>query len=154
MSWQREYTTVVPGLTREEVWNVWADVNNWHLWDTDLDYAKLDGPFAAGSQFTLKPKGGPRVRIDFDRVEPLSAYVDLTHFPLARMWGIHEMRATEHGLALRCCIRIEGPLSFLWRKIVAEGVAKGLQKQTRQMVAYIHAQRQDAHAQDHREARA
>ncbi|MEP6730457.1 MAG: SRPBCC family protein [bacterium] len=154
MSWQREYTTIVPGITREEVWNAWQDVNNWHRWDTDLDYARLDGPFATGSRFTLKPKGGPRVQIEFERVEPLNAYVDLTHFPLARMWGIHEMHDTSDGLALRCCIRIEGPLSFLWRKIVAEGVVNGLEKQTRQLVAYIHARREHAIAPDRQEARA
>lgn len=147
MTWEREYTVVVPGVRREDVWNAWRDVNNWHLWDTDLEYARLDGSFATGEQFTLKPRGGPCVRITFEAVKHLTSYTDLTHFPFARMWGIHEMRETAEGLVLRCCIRVEGPLSFLWRKLVAEGVVNGLELQTRQLIAY--AREQGRHAEAH-----
>ncbi|MEP6619307.1 MAG: SRPBCC family protein [bacterium] len=146
MTWEREYTVVVPDVTRAEIWNAWRDVNGWHRWDTDIEYARMDGPFEAGQQFTLKPKGGPRVQITFERVEPMVAYTDFTRFPLARMWGIHEMHETERGLELRCCIRVTGPLSFLWRKLVAEGVVNGLEQQTRQLIAYVHERRQHAHA--------
>lgn len=148
-TWERKYTVVVPGLSRADVWNAWRDVNNWHRWDTDLEYARLDGSFAAGQQFTLKPNGGPRVRITLEAVEHLTSYTDLTHFPLARMWGVHEMSETTTGLELRCCIRVQGPLSFLWRKLVAEGVANGLEKQTRQLIAYV--REQERHAETHQQ---
>jgi len=71
----------------------------------------------------LKPKGGPKVNIRFLRAEALKGYTDLTPFPLARMYGIHDMEETQDGLRLRITIRIEGPLSWLWKKIVAEKVA-------------------------------
>jgi hypothetical protein len=35
--------------TREQIWELWADVPNRTMWDRDLEYAKLDGPFRTGS---------------------------------------------------------------------------------------------------------
>lgn len=141
MSWEKDYKVVVNGFTKEEVWSVWSDVNNWHKWDTDIDMAQLKGPFAAGSKFILKPKGGPKVNLEFVEITPLTSYTDFTRFPLAKMYGIHNMIETAEGLELHCKIKLEGPLSFVWQKIVAEGIVKGLDKQTHQMLDYIKAQR-------------
>lgn len=58
MSWVKTYTFAVKDIKPHQIWQVWADVNNWHLWDTDIEYAHLDGPFAKDSAFSLKPKGG------------------------------------------------------------------------------------------------
>src|SRR5215208_3121548 len=40
--------------TREQVWELWADVPNRTRWDTDLEYAKLDEPFQTGSTGEVK----------------------------------------------------------------------------------------------------
>ncbi|CAN5272005.1 hypothetical protein BH09GEM1_BH09GEM1_32810 [soil metagenome] len=141
MSWESEYVTIVPDVTREEIWTAWADVDSWNRWDLDLEFTTLEGAFAKGTWFVLRPKGGPKVRIQLTEVVPLEGYTDLTRFPGARMWGIHTMRDTDRGLALRTCIRVEGPLGFIWRKIVAEGVANGMAKQTNALVNYVQAQR-------------
>ena len=41
--------------TREQVWELWADVPNRTRWDADLEYARLDGPFQTGSTGGPKP---------------------------------------------------------------------------------------------------
>ena len=148
MSWQSEYVAVVQDVSREEIWSAWADVDNWNKWDLDLEFTKLEGDFARGSWFTLRPKGGPTVRIQFAEVVPLERYTDLTRFPGARMWGIHDVRDTDQGVELRICVRVEGPLGFIWRKIVGDGVARGMAIQTQALVRYAHAQRSSdlAHA--------
>ena len=82
----------------------------------------------------LKPKGGPKVNIEITSVESNKAFADLTRFPLAKMRGLHEF--VDHGdeLEIRTTMSIEGPLSFVWRKLVAEGVANGLEAQTESLV--------------------
>jgi hypothetical protein len=121
--WQATHKRCFPGLERRAVWALWRDVDPWHRWDRDIEYARLLDPFAPRARFVLKPRGGPRVSLRFERVEPLQGYTDVVRFPLARMYGIHDMEETPEGLKLRICIRIEGPLSFLWRRLVAEKVA-------------------------------
>ena len=141
MSWEKGYSIVVDGVTKEEIWKVWQDVNNWHKWDTDIEYAVLNGPFEVGAKFLLKPKGGPKVNLEFIEVEPLKAYTDFTRFPLAKMYGEHTIHETKNGLEIQCTIRLKGPLSIVWRKIVAEDIVRGLEKQTAQMIAYAKTQR-------------
>ena len=52
--WTKTYSTTVKGIAVDRLWSVWSDVDAWHTWQTDVDHAKLDGPFAAGSTFQLK----------------------------------------------------------------------------------------------------
>jgi hypothetical protein len=137
--WTKSYSTTVKGIDVDRLWSVWSDVDGWNRWQTDLDYAKLDGAFAAGSTFVLKPKGGPRVRIELQTVEPKRRFVDLTRFPLARMYGEHEFIARGDEVEIRTSVSVEGALGFLWRRLVAEGVARSLEEQTRGLVAQARA---------------
>jgi len=132
--WSRTHSTTVQGLEAAQIWKVWADVNQWHAWQNDIEYAKLDGAFAAGNRFTLKPKGGPRVGIQILKAETNRSFTDLTRFPLAKMYGEHEFVEAREGLQIRTSISIEGPLSLLWRKLVAEGIANGMGQQTERLV--------------------
>lgn len=133
--WIRSYSTTVKGTEVDRLWQVWSDVDAWNTWQLDLDYAKLEGEFAIGSTFLLKPKGGPKVRIELIDVEPSRRFVDLTRFPLAKMYGAHEFIVNGDEVEIRTSISVEGPLGFLWRKLVGEGVAKSLPEQTRGLVA-------------------
>jgi hypothetical protein len=137
--WESTYSKTFADVTKESVWALWADVNHWHEWDHDIEWARMSDAFAEGSRFELKPKGGPRVPIRFSRVEALRGYTDLTKFPLAAMYGIHDMEETPDGLKLTVTIRIEGPLSWLWKKIVAQNVAADMPKQLDSLTAYARA---------------
>jgi hypothetical protein len=132
--WSKSYSKTVKGLKADQVWKVWSDVNQWHTWQDDIEYAKLDGEFKQGNAFRFKPKGGPRFNIELTRVEPNSVFIDLTRFPLARMYDSHELIDRGAALEIKTTISIEGPLSFMWRKIVAENVVNGLQVQTERLI--------------------
>ena len=41
----------------KKIWDMWADVSSWPIWDHELEWARLDGPFTAGARGTVKPKG-------------------------------------------------------------------------------------------------
>lgn len=128
--WSKSYSKKVKGVTAAKLWKVWADVDRWHEWQRDLDYARLEGEFKAGSTFLLKPKGGPRVRIEVLKAEKDRGFTDLTRFPLARMFGSHEFEEKNGEVEMTTTIRIEGPLAFLWRKLVAQEIADKLPDQT------------------------
>jgi hypothetical protein len=132
--WSKSYSKKVQGLKVEQVWKVWTDINRWHTWQSDIEYAKLVGDFKVGNVFVLKPKGGPKVKIELIRVEHNKIFTDLTRFPMARMYGSHEFIMHGEELEIRTTMSIEGGLSFLWRKLVAEDVANGMQEQTENLI--------------------
>lgn len=133
--WSKTYSKMITGLKAEQVWKVWTDLNQWHTWQSDIEYAKLDGEFQVGNTFLLKPKGGPRVNIEIIKVEPNRQFTDLTRFPGAKMYGSHEFVIHGDELEIKTTMSIEGPLSFVWRKIVAEDVANGMMEQTDNLIA-------------------
>lgn len=133
--WSKRHVSKVRGLSVEQVWKVWSDINGWHTWQKDLEFARLEGEFAAGNSFILKPKGGPKVKIELQSVVPLKSFTDLTRFPGAKMLGHHEFNVKGDELEVATEMTIRGPLSFLWRKLVAEGVANGMREQTENLIA-------------------
>ena len=135
--WTKSYSKIVENLDAARVWTVWTDVDQWHTWQDDIEYAKLNGEFEKGGLIHFKPRGGPNIKLELAEVKPNSVFVDLTRFPLARMFDSHEL--IDHGgnLEIKSTIRIQGPLSFLWRKLVAENVANGLEQQTDKLIEKV-----------------
>jgi hypothetical protein len=135
--WSQSYSKKVTDLTAAQVWKVWSDLNNWHSWQSDIEYTKLEGEFKVGGYFLLKPKGSPEVRIMLLEIEENRQFTDLTHFPGAKMYGRHEFIEHDNVLEIKTTMSIEGWLSFLWRKIVAENVAAGMMEQTENLLKKV-----------------
>lgn len=133
--WVKKYSKVYPGVKKEDVWRLWSDVNNWPVWDKELEYCKMEGEFAAGTQFTLKPLHGPKVKITLSEVISNKSFTDYTQFPGAIMYDSHELEEMSQGLCIKSCITVTGFLGFLWVKLVAKNVAAGVPKQIEALVA-------------------
>jgi hypothetical protein len=133
--WTRTYSKVYPGVKKEDVWSLWTDVNGWTKWHGDLDYCKLEGDFAVGNHFELKPKGAPAVKIELVEIEVGRRFSDRTLFPGAQMVDTHELEETPEGLRLTNRLAVSGPLKFLWIKLVAQNVADTVPKENDDLVA-------------------
>jgi len=128
---------VVENISKEEIFGKWADINNWHTFNDDIDYAKLDGEFKEGNFFTLGLKSGQKVKIQLLKIEKNKSFTDLTKFPLAKMYGIHEVTEKNGKIEIKASIKIEGILSFLWKKIVAQKVADKLGEDMDRLIRLI-----------------
>ena len=107
--WSKTYSRRVQGIKAESIWRVCVDVNQWHTWHDDIEYAKLDGEVEVGSKFILKPKNGPKVNIEFIQIEENKSFTDLTRFPLAKMYGKHEFILHDNNeLEIKTTISITG----------------------------------------------
>lgn len=124
--WTKSHSIVTKDVTKEQVWKLFADVNNWHTWDNGIEYAKIDGSFEKGNSFKLKPKGGPEVKVTLLETEKNKRFLDVTHFPLAKMYDNHTFEETLDGLKITNTISVKGLLGFLWVKIVAQKIANAL----------------------------
>lgn len=124
--WTKSHSILTNKVTKEQMWKLLSDVNNWHVWDTNIEYTKMEGKFKRGNSFVLKPKKGPKVKIELVEVVENKKFVDLTRFPLAKMYGEHTFEQTPQGLKLTTTMRVEGLLASLWIKIVAQDIANDL----------------------------
>lgn len=100
--------------SREQVWELWADVPNRTRWDADLEYARLDGPFRTGSTGEVKLEGQPARKFLITRCEPLEGYTDRFFLPLyGEMDWHHTIRETKDGLEVTFEIEVSGPTALI-----------------------------------------
>lgn len=120
--WQAKYetTTDVPA---EKLFRTITDINNWNKWDSELESTRLDGVAKQGATFTLKPKGGPTVKLTIDKLQPYHM-VDTAHLFLAKMRSSHEYVQNGGRTTIRFQIEVWGPLGFFWRKVIGENQIK------------------------------
>lgn len=132
--WKQSYSITIKASDSKKIWDVWIDVNNWDKWQADIDQAKLDKKMSLGSVIQFKPKGGPNFNLEVTEFVENKKFTDLTKFPLAKMYDEHEIIVKGDEIEIKTTISISGPLSFIWRKIVAENIVKGLPEQTEALI--------------------
>jgi hypothetical protein len=105
--------------TREQVWELWADVPSRTRWDADLEYARLDGPFRAGSTGEVKLEGQPARKFLITHCKPLEGYTDRFFLPLyGKMDWHHTIRETKDGLEVTFKIEVSGPSALILAPIM------------------------------------
>jgi hypothetical protein len=124
--WWSTYSQTYPGVKREDIWQIWKDVNNWAAWHDDLDYCKLAGEFAVGNHFMLKPKNMKPVKIMITEMQEGYSFTDCTQFFGAKMYNTHSMKETPDGLEITNVVKVTGILKSLWVALVARKVANSI----------------------------
>lgn len=137
--WSKTYSKTVQGLTAAQIYAVWSDIDRWPDWLDDVEAAQMNGAFVTGSSFKFKPKGGPNLTLELTEVTPNKSFTDMTRFPLARMYDVHELIEVAGGVEIRSTVQISGIAALLWRKIVAEGIANNAAHQTELLIARVKA---------------
>lgn len=132
--WIRTYSKIIKDVKQEDIWRIWTDINNWPTWHDDLDYCKLEGGFAVGQHFFLKPKGMKPVKILITEINEGSSFTDCTSFLGAKMYDTHAMTYTPKGLELTNTLVVTGPLKWLWIKLVAKNVADSIPRETEALI--------------------
>ena len=118
--------TIVTDVAKEAIWQIWADVDNWRLWDEAVEACELSGEFKTGARFTLKPVGGPAVAGVVTDCQPNRSFADVTSLPLAKMEFVHELVDVAGGVQLTHGVNISGPLSFVWARVIGKKTVAGL----------------------------
>ena len=118
--------TIVTDASKESMWQIWADVDKWRLWDEAVEQSELSGEFATGARFMLKPDGGPAVAGVIMDCRRNRSFSGVTSLPLAKMEFVHEMVNVADGVQLTHGVNISGPLSFVWARVIGKKSVAGL----------------------------
>ncbi|NQD36223.1 polyketide cyclase [Permianibacter sp. IMCC34836] len=132
--WQGQFNSTTD-VSAEKLYRAVQDIARWPQWDVGLEATEINGAPATGVEFTLKPKGGPRVRMSIDELAPYRL-VDTAHLFGAKMTTVHEYRELAGETRIHMSVSVRGPLSFFWRKIVAENQIKDAPAQTAAFIAH------------------
>jgi uncharacterized protein YndB with AHSA1/START domain len=78
--WDYEYSAEAK-VSAHAVWTLWADPLGWHTWNEGAGKVELDGPFAAGTRFTMTPPGEDPIQMTITEVVPDRAWIDVCEWP-------------------------------------------------------------------------
>jgi hypothetical protein len=118
--------SIITNKTAEQIWARYASPETWSTWDHETESAILNGPFAASSTITFKPKGGPTLTIKILECTPHKRVLDVTKLFLADFIFDHVIEQTPQGLHITHTLTIKGPFTFLWKRVFGHKVAAGL----------------------------
>lgn len=108
-------TTTLP----ENIWALWADVPGYKAWDEGIEWATLNGEFKAGANGQLKPREGRLANFSITELVEGRSFSILAPLPFARLRMRHSMEPTDMGTRLTHRIEVEGPLAWIWGRLMA-----------------------------------
>ena len=132
--WTKSFSITTKEVTKEQIWKLFTDVNNWHVWNEQIEFAKLDGKFEAGNFYQIKPKNGQTVRVNLLEVIENKHCLETGNFPLAKMYYDHLIEETKNGLKITNTITVKGLLSFLWVQLVVKKIAAEMSTHVQQQI--------------------
>ncbi|QOZ49981.1 SRPBCC family protein [Bradyrhizobium sp. CCBAU 53338] len=75
--WRHEYA-IETSAPAETIWRIFRDVPGWKNWNAGVEQIEIDGPFAVGTWFTMKPPGEEALRSQLIDVRENAGFVDET----------------------------------------------------------------------------
>lgn len=132
--WKQFYSKTFDDVTKESVWKIWRDVNNWQKWHTDIHHCTIHTPFLAGGHFILKSNFSPTTKAKLITVEKNESFTYCISFLGGKMYTTHDMTETPDGLKLTTTLEVSGPLRFIWHKLCAKKIAATLPEQTQSLI--------------------
>ena len=130
-AWSFEHSVTVRAA-REAAWRFWSDVANWSVVDPAVEWACLEGPFAAGTRGRTKPIGAPATQWKLVLVEPATrAVIELTApgAVLRFTWLLRDDNQKGTGLTQR--VELEGDAAAQYLDLMqglAENIPLGMDK--------------------------
>ncbi len=128
-------TTQQTTATPETIFKLWADVDNWAAYDHGIKWAKLTDDFSAGGHYTLKPRGGPKVKATILMVEPNKRFIDVSHLLGAKLKFDHKIIKENDHIVVSITMTIDGPIGWLWAKILGKNQQADLEQSTANLIA-------------------
>ncbi|WP_298337271.1 SRPBCC family protein [Ferrimicrobium sp.] len=119
----------------------WVDHATWAEWDTDTEWVRLMGPVATGTRGVMKSKGAPKTKFVISACIPDHEYADTTKLFGATLVFAHWVEPDEdnRGSRLDVAVTIEGPLAFVWARILGPGFKRSVGASLDRLVALVEA---------------
>lgn len=112
--------------SKEAIWKLWSDVDNWYQWDGDVLSSSIQGQFITGTIGVLKPKDGPKTKFKITKTIVNTCFTNRSTLPLCTIDFIHEMYDIDGKIEVSHRIEMKGLLAGIFSKIMGENMTKSL----------------------------
>lgn len=106
--------------TKETVWEYYADIEKWYVWESDLKNITLNNGFKTGSTGMMELEGMPPMEYLLTSVKENEEFWDKTDTPIGSIYFGHEIIENDddtvnikHTVRLETDVVNEGKINFL-----------------------------------------
>ncbi|MHB9334024.1 SRPBCC family protein [Fusobacterium polymorphum] len=96
---------------KEKVWEYYADINKWYIWEEDLKDIKLNGEFKTGSKGIMELENMPPLEYILTSVKENKEFWDRTDIPLGSIHFGHEIfEEDRNSVSIKHTVRLESTI--------------------------------------------
>ena len=96
---------------KEKVWEYYADINKWYIWEEDLKDIKLNGEFKTGSKGIMELENMPPLEYILTSVEENKEFWDKTDIPSGSIHFGHEIfEEDKNSVSIKHTVRLESTI--------------------------------------------
>ena len=96
---------------KEKVWEYYANINKWYIWEEDLKDIKLNGEFKTGSKGIMKLENMPPLEYILTSVKENKEFWDRTDIPLGSIHFGHEIfEEDRNSVSIKHTVRLESTI--------------------------------------------
>ena len=126
MAWRFEHTAE-SSADPHDVWRRYVDVEHWSEWSQrGVEWSRIDGPFEVGAKGKSKAPGLRAASFELVAVEPDAFFASEVKLPGGRLRFEHQIEPSGPGSRITHRVTVEGPMAFLYTRVVRHGVESGL----------------------------
>lgn len=97
--------------TKEKVWDYYADIQKWYVWESDLKNITLNGEFKAGTKGVMELEGLPPMEYLLTSVKEAQEFCDKTDTPFGSIHFEHEIIPNnDKSVNVKHTVRLETDL--------------------------------------------
>lgn len=121
-------STLQAGVPAAAVWErAYVDADAWPKWNAEIKRASLDRPLGLGASARIVFRTGLRLGFRVVEYEEGRLFTDEARLPGARMGHRHLVEPAEGGGSrLTNTIYVDGPMAWLWRRILGPAAVRTL----------------------------
>lgn len=96
---------------KEKVWEYYANIDKWYIWEEDLKDIKLNGEFKTGSKGIMKLENIPPLEYVLTSVKENKEFWDKTDIPLGSIHFGHEIfEEDRNSVSIKHTVRLESSI--------------------------------------------
>lgn len=92
---------------KEKIWDYYADIKKWFVWEGDLEDISLDGGFVEGTIGIMKLSGMPAMQYTLSKVIANKEFWDKTETPMGSVCFGHQILEEANGVFIQHIVRLD-----------------------------------------------